>query len=150
MNTADSLTTDSQSKSFPKLNPELKAKWLDALRSGKYQQGRQCLRSDEGCYCCLGVLADLIDQMQWSRHDDAWHWQAQFHEPEYEDEDGCWENDRSEKLPPATLDEAVQDALWHMNDGEKEVRDWDNVLVIKEAVPGKSFAEIADSIETNL
>jgi hypothetical protein len=32
-----------------------KAKWLEALRTGKYQQGHGRLKSGEG-YCCLGVL----------------------------------------------------------------------------------------------
>jgi hypothetical protein len=41
-----------------KLNPELKKKWIDALRSGKYNQGRTYLAKNNN-YCCLGVLADL-------------------------------------------------------------------------------------------
>ena len=40
------------------MNPEVKQKWIDALRSGKYEQGSEKLRSVEG-YCCLGVLCDL-------------------------------------------------------------------------------------------
>lgn len=42
-----------------KLKPEVTEKWLAALRSGKYKQGRKTLRSDEG-YCCLGVLCDVL------------------------------------------------------------------------------------------
>lgn len=41
------------------LNPEFKAKWLVALRSGDYPQGRNHLRSEQG-FCCLGVAADLL------------------------------------------------------------------------------------------
>ncbi len=33
-------------------------KWVDALRSGQYKQGKGCLRED-GRYCCLGVLAEI-------------------------------------------------------------------------------------------
>ncbi len=40
------------------VNAELKAKWVEALRSGKYRQGREQLR-DHDTYCCLGVLADV-------------------------------------------------------------------------------------------
>lgn len=40
------------------MKPEIKKRWVDALRSGKYQQGRDYL-SFQGCYCCLGVLCDL-------------------------------------------------------------------------------------------
>lgn len=38
-----------------KMNPELKAKWIAALRSGEYKQVTARLRTREG-YCCLGVL----------------------------------------------------------------------------------------------
>jgi hypothetical protein len=46
----------------------IKQRWLEALRSGKYRQGRQALRTRsatvvfEGSvdqFCCLGVLCDL-------------------------------------------------------------------------------------------
>jgi hypothetical protein len=40
------------------MNPEVKAKWLKALRSGEYKQGRQRLRKDNR-FCCLGVLCDI-------------------------------------------------------------------------------------------
>lgn len=39
-----------------KMDPELKAKWVKALRSGEYRQGRGTLRDTEGRYCCLGVF----------------------------------------------------------------------------------------------
>lgn len=39
---------------------EMKAKWLEALRSGKYPQGRDTLFDGYG-YCCLGVLQVAID-----------------------------------------------------------------------------------------
>lgn len=41
-----------------KLKPDIKAAWVEALRSGKYQQGKNYLNS-EGRYCCLGVLCEL-------------------------------------------------------------------------------------------
>jgi hypothetical protein len=46
-----------------KMNPEVKQKWIDALRSGKYDQGSEKLRSVQG-YCCLGVLCDLYSKEQ--------------------------------------------------------------------------------------
>jgi hypothetical protein len=42
-----------------KMNPEVKQKWIAALRSGKYKQGTSWLRTNKG-YCCLGVLSDLL------------------------------------------------------------------------------------------
>ena len=41
----------------------VKKKWLEALRSGEYKQGKRTLRRIEPdggySYCCLGVLCDL-------------------------------------------------------------------------------------------
>jgi hypothetical protein len=47
------------------MDPVAKKKWVDALRSGKYNQGRGRLRHDDE-YCCLGVFCDLIDDGEWS------------------------------------------------------------------------------------
>ena len=46
------------------MTPEFKAKWVAALRSGKYQQGRDVLRNGDK-FCCLGVACDLIDPDAW-------------------------------------------------------------------------------------
>jgi hypothetical protein len=40
------------------MNPEIKRRWVWALRSGSYKQGRSCLH-DGSAFCCLGVLTDL-------------------------------------------------------------------------------------------
>jgi hypothetical protein len=40
------------------MNPEIKARWVAALRSGEYQQTTGNLRTENG-FCCLGVLCDL-------------------------------------------------------------------------------------------
>lgn len=42
----------------------IKAKWVKALRSGKYIQSASRLRTDRG-FCCLGVLCDVIDNTKW-------------------------------------------------------------------------------------
>lgn len=47
------------------MNQEIKQKWLEALRSGKYTQARDALvrRVDgKSYYCCLGVLCVLLDK----------------------------------------------------------------------------------------
>lgn len=44
------------------MNPEIKQKWLTALRSGDYHQGTGALKKEVGPetqYCCLGVLCDI-------------------------------------------------------------------------------------------
>jgi len=54
------------------MNPEIKSKWLAALRSGQYEQARGGLQRILGRnnetgeikrgFCCLGVLCDLAEQ----------------------------------------------------------------------------------------
>ena len=40
------------------MNNTIKKRWVAALRSGKYRQGTEALRSGN-TFCCLGVLCDL-------------------------------------------------------------------------------------------
>jgi hypothetical protein len=40
------------------MKPDVKAKWVAALKSGEYVQGRSRLRTGD-TFCCLGVLCDL-------------------------------------------------------------------------------------------
>lgn len=40
------------------MKKEIKDKWIEALRSGKYEQAQGALQCDGG-FCCLGVLSDL-------------------------------------------------------------------------------------------
>lgn len=45
-----------------KMNPEIKRRWITALRSGKYPQGKGALHTvfpDSETFCCLGVLCEL-------------------------------------------------------------------------------------------
>ena len=47
--------------------------WITALRSGKYIQGKDDLRSfakDKDTperFCCLGVLCDILDNTKWNK-----------------------------------------------------------------------------------
>jgi hypothetical protein len=67
-----------------RMNPEIKSKWIAALRSGQYEQARGGLqrilyRDNEtghiDCgFCCLGVLCDLAaqeDVCYWDKHEVA-------------------------------------------------------------------------------
>lgn len=42
----------------------LRERWIAALRSGQYIQGRHQLRKND-TFCCLGVLCDLYDKSGW-------------------------------------------------------------------------------------
>lgn len=52
------------------MDASLKREWLEALRSGKYKQGKLCLRDQDNAFCCLGVLCDLVDPDKWFREED--------------------------------------------------------------------------------
>lgn len=45
---------------YPKLPKGLKKRWVAALRSGKYKQGKGTLLAG-GKYCCLGVLCEIVN-----------------------------------------------------------------------------------------
>lgn len=59
------------------MNQQVKTKWLEALRSGFYDQDRGRLRTEAG-FCCLGVLCDLYAE----EHKDV-HWTTSYVEGEY-------------------------------------------------------------------
>lgn len=55
------------------MNPTMKMKWVEALRSGRYLQGTDHLRDAQDRYCCLGVYCDISGRGAWRRA--AWdHW----------------------------------------------------------------------------
>ena len=39
--------------------------WIEALRSGRYQQGDETLRASKDSFCCLGVACDLFNPLGW-------------------------------------------------------------------------------------
>lgn len=41
------------------MKPEIKEKWVAALRSGKYEKGRGRLNYGNKQFCCLGVLCEV-------------------------------------------------------------------------------------------
>lgn len=44
------------------MNEEAKQKWIEALRSGKYMQGKARLKDTHNNYCCLGVLVEVFEE----------------------------------------------------------------------------------------
>jgi len=110
------------------VTPELKAKWVEALRSGKYKQGKRALRTgrdkpENDLFCCLGVLCDLIAPELWDR--------------------SCGRHDGYESLPSPRVMRLAE--LF-----EKLVR---NAAVLNDGTFNKAsltFPEIADWIEANV
>lgn len=118
-----------------KMPKELKTKWLEALRSGKYSQGQFSLFDGTG-YCCLGVLEMVCDG-----------------EVEKEYEEG---HDREFPL-------TMPSDKWYKEHGIKDFYDdveekgykTDIYLSLMNdgaspQVEGKTFPEIADWIEDNV
>lgn len=56
------------------MDKKLKARWVKALRSGKYRQCRSYL-TDAGGYCCLGVLQKIV-----TRKNPPARWDTNGHE----------------------------------------------------------------------
>lgn len=106
-----------------------KTKWLEALRSGKYAQDTDYLKTKNG-YCCLGVLADVagIDSELKSSTD--------IYGFDFEGNG----NDYTEDL------ELPLDFLLRMDLSRSDTEE----LVDMNDERGNTFAEIADYIEENL
>ena len=54
------------------MKPEIKQKWIDALSTATYKQGRERLRHKDE-FCCLGVLCDIYSRetgVEWVPLDD--------------------------------------------------------------------------------
>jgi hypothetical protein len=116
------------------ITEDQRKQWTTALRSGDYQQGQSALCRLVGAhkeYCCLGVLADLLGQLV----------------PSSMSRDLL-----AVGMPPGSvvfrpgelIDEAIQQRLAVMNDGEADDDD------IVEMIPAAPFTTIAGWIDENL
>lgn len=52
------------------MKQEIAIKWVEALRSGKYKQGRSYLTTSGSSFCCLGVLCDISCLSEWDSKDE--------------------------------------------------------------------------------
>lgn len=108
-----------------KLPIDLKTKWIEALRSGEYKQGKHSLQKEDK-FCCLGVLCKVMDLPTEDYDVDS-------DEPYPKEWIG-----RSKKIPEFLQGETdITEALSLMNDGDKNQS-------------ALSFNEIADYIEEEL
>lgn len=104
------------------MNPDVKKRWIEALRSGDYKQGRGWLRNIDDEYCCLGVLENLIQPEGWSAQ--AGGWSASNNSVMF-----------------------ISDATRHQASISHEAT---NCLMNMNDMEGKTFSQIADYIEENL
>ena len=127
-----------------KMNPEVKQKWIGALRSGKYEQGSEKLRSVSG-YCCLGVLCDLYAQ----EHNTEWEFRGN-EETNLQPQDYWNFDEESEFLPESVMNWAklFRNPMLRIEDDDEMFEVNEEVSTLNDE--GYSFSTIADLIEAQL
>lgn len=110
------------------MKKDIKDKWIAALRSGKYEQGQNNLRSVDDKFCCLGVLCDIIDNSKWETFEKA---------------------NSAKKQYPYTYN-GYSGVLSYEMTKELKFKNTETKTLIIMNDSGKTFAEIADYIEANL
>jgi hypothetical protein len=122
------------------MNKRIKALWIDALRSGEYEQGTDFLRRKDDTYCCLGVLCDLAIEngvdVEWAG---VWTGVA------YVVSDNTSGLQAKASLPSAVANWA---GLTAWGDDALDPTDTLDLPGLNDG--GRSFLEIADVIEQNL
>ncbi len=111
------------------MNPQIKQKWVSALRSGDYQQTQERLRKEDG-FCCLGVLCDLYikeNNVEW-QHNEV---------------DGYFYEKHFAALPPSVVEwSGIADSNPYVNGGIGTLSGLND--------RGSTFNVIADVIEEHL
>ena len=134
-----------------KMNPQVKEMWVNALRSGEYNQATGKLKTPQG-FCCLGVLTDLYVKEK------NQEWILQSNNPEVIDPEDYYTFEQTHDFLPnsvrvwAGLDPVCTKVMVENDDYCEECGD--DEYVPKELYDlndnGFSFVEIADLIESQL
>jgi hypothetical protein len=127
------------------MDAEIKTKWVEALRSGEYDQARGVLHDrDNGGFCCLGVLCKVIGAAFGPGSEEREDREYGPYTEEYDyvpvlNGRVISNHEDDELSPPFCKEIGIPDQgiLIHMNDGSDDESP-------------KSFAEIADYIEREL
>lgn len=121
------------------MTPELKTKWLGALRSGKYEQGHHHLHEGNK-FCCLGVLCDIAGY-EWKEDSGDMYGNI------YTCPAGTNYIEVEEEQNSLGLPERIHRMCYDLNDGTLNSYQIEEFQV--EQGP-HSFSEIADFLEKNL
>lgn len=110
-------------KVMTKINKDVKKLWTAALRSGEYRQTTGVLKAPSGGYCCLGVLLSTMEgESCFSGNvQDGYEAFGRI---------GCLPQEQAQNYG---IDANTESKLVELNDDD-----------------GKSFAQIADWIDSNL
>lgn len=138
------------------MKKQIAKKWVKALRSGKYKQGKGYLKQfnskNEPRHCCLGVLCELYDQQMKKNH------KKTLYTEEMEDKFSGTSFVRFD-LVDGGLPKVVREWADIINPlGDFIISDIDNqgyIYDTKECLAdlndnGKKFSTIADIIEKNV
>ena len=116
------------------MKPEIKQKWVEALRSGEYSQGKLRLYNGRS-YCCLGVLCNLY----LNEKNEDWYYLAGSGDNYY-----C--NGESERLPQYVMDWAELNRQDPLVSVELDNLDETSLSGLNDDL-NYTFAQIADVIE---
>ena len=134
----------------------LKERWIEALESGKYTQGRGQLRLQDS-FCCLGVLCDLVNPNGWVQQqgggweDEDWD-ESDYIEWNKNETDMPYWQDSNEALAPDDvpyMSSSISKGL-EPTDNDKSLSDVFYELVDMNDQQEKNFKEIADYIREEI
>ena len=127
------------------MKADIKQRWVDALRSGKYKQDIGHLRTRKG-FCCLGVLCDVYSPENWVATGETINDEV-FENWHYKTVDEFGNHYAGEVLPHDVMefcDMGTASPEIFIPHGQK----YKTLASIND--DGATFAEIADLIETHL
>jgi hypothetical protein len=133
--------------------------WVDALRSGEYEQGKNYLLSPDGKqrYCCLGVACEISGVGSWElgprdvelmKEDETWRPYPNFYTIASDDEERYYGTHYANEVLIASVSEwlGLGEEIPYVEistDGEKKKED---VATLND-FSGWNFNQIADAIE---
>lgn len=128
---------------------ENRKKWVEALRSDKYEQTTGFLKRNNG-YCCLGVLCDLAGE-EFVPRSSVYAEPGTFEIHLGKDEYGCFHGEALDATQKAMDFVGLRTDIGsfeqvHGDDGEII---GEHTTLADENDAGASFSEIADIIESN-
>ena len=119
------------------MNPVVKEKWLEALRSGEYKQVDGFLRTRSDGYCCLGVLSQIASD------------EGVVDQPKEVNGAYRWTNENGASNNMYLLPEVMEWAGLDSHSGSITTEDY-HLSLSQKNDEGTPFSEIADLIEKHL
>lgn len=126
------------------MDQEIKKQWLDALRSGKYAQGKSKLKNvSNGEYCCLGVLCEVMG-VEWDERQEVFVF----------DPDARWDRASATSIPHHFREKIgfvkEVERPWAVKTTYPEKEDVQDILMAANDDMNWNFNQIADFVESEL